>query len=130
MGDEHDRLVEALGKAADHVHDLFRRPCVKVAGRLVGKHHLGVRDERARDAHALLLAAGHLVRKVVHAVLESHAAEHFLCLQQSHVRVDALEHQRHGDIFRRRQLRQQVVGLEDKSDVLLPESGELVFVEL
>ena len=130
MGDEHDRLVEALGKAADHVHDLFRRPCVEVAGRLVGKHHLGVRDECARDAHALLLSAGHLVGKVIHAVFESHAAEHFLRLQQSHVRVDALEHQRHGHIFRRRQLRQQVVGLEDEADVLLPKGCELIFVEL
>ena len=130
MGDEHDRLVEALGKAADHVHDLFRRPCVEVAGRLVGEHDLGVRDERACNAHALLLSAGHLVRKVVHAVLQSHAAEHFLRLQQPHIRVDALEHQRHGHVFRRRQLRQQVVGLEDEADMLLPEGCELIFVEL
>ena len=122
--------MEALGKAADHVHDLFRRPCVEVAGRLVGEHHLGVRDECARDAHALLLTAGHLVGKVIHAVFESHAAEHFLCLEQPHVRVDALEHERHGDIFRRRQLRQQIVGLKNKADVLLPEGRKLIFVEL
>ena len=89
-----------------------------------------MRDERARDAHALLLTAGHLVGKVIHAVFESHAAEHFLRLQQPHIRVDALEHERHGDIFRRRQLRQQVVGLEDEADVLLPKGCELVLVEL
>ena len=84
----------------------------------------------ARDAHALLLSAGHLVRKVVHAVLQPHAAEHFLCLQQPHIRVDALEHQRHGHVFRRRQLRQKIVGLEDEADVLLPKGRELIFVEL
>ena len=84
----------------------------------------------ANTTSGCVTTAGHLVRKVVHAVLQSHAAEHFLRLQQPHVRVDTLEHQRHGHVFRRRQLRQQVVGLEDKSDVLLPESGELIFVEL
>ena len=34
---------------------------VKVAGRLVRKHHLRLRDQGARNRHALLLAAGKLL---------------------------------------------------------------------
>ena len=129
MGDEHDGLMEAVGKAADHVHDLLGGLGIEVAGRLVGKHHLGPRDKRARDADALLLSAGHLVGKVIHAVLQSHAAEHLSRLQQPRLGRHALEHQRHGHVLRRRQLRQQVVGLEHEADVLLPKRRELILIE-
>src|SRR5260370_40818567 len=50
-------FVEAL-KA---LHELVALSGVKVAGRLVGEDELGILDDRARDAHKLLLAAGKLV---------------------------------------------------------------------
>ena len=67
--DEHDgvaRFVQAL----EERHDLDAGLRVEVAGRLVGEQDRRVVDERARDRHALTLAAGQLVRPVVLAVAQ------------------------------------------------------------
>jgi hypothetical protein len=41
----------------------WRRPCVEIAGRLVGKEQAWHVDQRPRDGDALLLAAGELPRR-------------------------------------------------------------------
>ena len=51
--------------AAHELDDRGAGVGVEVGGRLVGEHDLRRLDERARDRHALLLAAGELVRPVV-----------------------------------------------------------------
>ena len=55
--------------------DLEARARVEVAGGLVGEEHRRARDERARDRDALLLAAGELVRCVMHAIAETDGVE-------------------------------------------------------
>ena len=45
---------------------------IKRCGGLVGENDLGVLSQRARNRHALLLAAGHLRRIIVSAVRQSH----------------------------------------------------------
>ena len=57
--DEHDRDAGAV-QVLEERHDLDARPGVERAGRLVGQDHDRVVDERARDGHALLLAAREL----------------------------------------------------------------------
>ena len=47
------------------VHDLARRAAVEIAGRLVGEQQVRLVRQRARDRHALLLAAGELARAVL-----------------------------------------------------------------
>ena len=47
------------------------RARVEVAGGLVGEHDLGLRDERARDRDALLLAARQLRRSVLEPVAQT-----------------------------------------------------------
>ena len=75
VGDEQDGLlgarvdVEQLG-----LHGLARLR-VERAERLVHQQHLGVDRERARDADALLHAAGELVRAAVERVLEADEIE-------------------------------------------------------
>ena len=51
---------------------------VEVAGRLVGEEHARLHDERARQRHALLLAAGQLARAMGQAVAEADAIEQLL----------------------------------------------------
>ena len=53
------------------VHHLDARAGVEVAGRLVGQQDRRVVDERPRDGHALLLAAGQLVRVMVRPLLQA-----------------------------------------------------------
>ena len=57
------------------VHDLVGGLRVEVAGRLVGQQDRRVVDQRARDRHALLLAAGELARVVVLAVRQAERGE-------------------------------------------------------
>lgn len=72
--DDHRRaeLVDALEQA----HDLQRAGGVQVARRLVGDDGAGIVDERARDGHALLLAAGELVGVTVGLFLKADKFEH------------------------------------------------------
>src|SRR5678816_314672 len=55
-----DRLAELVVELLEERQHFGRRLAVEVAGRLVGHDQRGIGDERARDRHALLLAAGKL----------------------------------------------------------------------
>ena len=115
-------------KAADHLHDLGRRLRVEVAGGLVGEHHARPRHEGARDAHALLLAARHLAGEMVGSAAQAHAGEHLACQRLALALGHAAEGEGQRHVFGGGQRRQEVVGLEDKPQVLLAKSRELVFV--
>ena len=54
-----DRVAFLMQFAEKIEHDLFVH-FVEIAGGLVRQNQLGVIDQRARDRHALLLAAGKL----------------------------------------------------------------------
>ena len=72
--DDHRRaeMVDALEQA----HDLQRARGVQVARRLVGDDGAGVVDERTRNGHALLFAAGELVGITVGLFLKSDELKH------------------------------------------------------
>ena len=70
-----DGLAVALVERREEVEDLAGRLAVEVAGRLVAEEERRVVDDRARDADALLLAAGELRRVVVGAVGEADELE-------------------------------------------------------
>ena len=72
MGHQYDGRALFPGKPQEHLHDLFGRFGIQVAGGLIGKYHLGIGDEGAGDAHTLLLAAAHFIGTVVHALAQSH----------------------------------------------------------
>ena len=83
-------------------------------------------DERARDRHALLLAAGELGGLVRLAMRESDLGETRLgLLARVGVAVPRIEEgQRH--IVERARPRQQIEGLEDEADLGVAVGGELV----
>ena len=64
---QHDGYAPAV-QALEHGHDFHARVRVEVSGRLVGEHQNRIVHDGTRDRHALLLAAGQLVRIVVRAV--------------------------------------------------------------
>ena len=70
VGDHDDRLAVLAVERLQQVEDLVARLAIEIAGRLVAEQQRRVGDDRARDADALLLAAGQLPRIVVRAVAE------------------------------------------------------------
>ena len=86
----------------------------------------GLADERAGDGDALALAAGELVRPVVHAVREPDRLERRLGagapLGPRHAAVD----ERQLDVRERGRARQELEGLEDEADLAVAEVGERV----
>ena len=62
VGDEQHREIEALADLVEQLEHLRLHRDVERRDRLVGDQHLRLHRERARDADALALAAGELVR--------------------------------------------------------------------
>src|SRR5436190_2078029 len=60
---------------AEQVQDLPAGLGVEVSRRLIGEEERRFVDQRAGDRHALALAAGQLVRLMVHAVVEADGAD-------------------------------------------------------
>src|SRR5437773_2075675 len=72
----HDDCDSALVEVLKNSHDLDTGSAVEVAGRLIGEQHLGIVDQRARNGHTLLLAAGELAGMMVLATGESDCCKH------------------------------------------------------
>ncbi len=114
------------GLAVDLVEDAqdeLARLRVQRAGRLVAQEELGLLRHRARDRHALLLAAGELRREVVEPVAEPHQLERLLGLHR--VGRDLADQR---DVLPGGQAGDEVVELEDEADELAPVARELVVV--
>ena len=70
--------------------------------------------EGAGDRHPLQLAAGQLARQVVAAAVQADRRQHLKRSRRRH----AVQQQRHGDVLRERQMRQDVEGLEHEAELL------------
>ena len=125
VGDQHQGLLVFPAEPHHQLHDLLGGPGVQVAGRLVGKDNFWLCPKRPCNADALLLSTGHLRRLVAHAPAQSHLFENLLGAPVADAFGDAPKHQRHRHIFQRAVGLQQVVGLEDKADIFLPELCKL-----
>lgn len=68
VGDDHDRHAVFAIEREQHRHDVVRRARIEIAGRLVGKQHARVADERPCDRYALLLPAGELAAGIALAI--------------------------------------------------------------
>src|SRR5581483_2915377 len=121
--DHHRRLSPILYRLAEELEDLAAGPRVEVPGGLVGEDDGRLRDQRARDRDALLLAAGELGGTVRAAVREADRLDQLV----EPVVVDLLagDRQRERDVLLGGQHRQQVEELEDEPDVLSPELGQV-----
>ena len=126
---DHDHgLAEVVDGAPEQPEHLARRLRVEVAGRLVGEHDRGPRDQRAGDRHPLLLPAGQLGGTVREPVAEPDRVDE----RGEPLVVDlrAGERQRQRDVLVRGQDRDQVVGLEDEAELVAPQRGQPLVVEV
>src|SRR6188508_106295 len=113
-----DGLAMPLVQRLQQVQDLVARLPVEITRRLVAEQQRRVRHDRARDADALLLAAGELARPVLRAILQADEAQGRLDALAPLAAREPRQQQRQLDVALGREHRQQVVHLEDEADVV------------
>ena len=100
---------------------------VERAGRLVGQDQLRPVDQRARDRHALLLAAGQLGRRVAGALGQARRAPAPRSARSCALgRLDAGIDHRQLDVLQRAGARQQVELLEHEADAAVADRRQRV----
>ena len=98
---------------------------VEVAGRLVGHENGGVVDQRARDGHPLLLAAGELAGIGPALGREAHLGEDARHPRGNRIVARAGDLEGERDVFRGGPVLEQAEVLEDDAEPA-PELGNLV----
>jgi hypothetical protein len=126
--DEDDGVAFGL-QLIEQRHDLNTGFGVEISGGLVGQDDRRAVDQRARNGDALTLTAGELVRLVVHARFEADVGERLLGAFNALGGWSAVIDERQLDIVERACARQQVEGLEDESDFLVPDSREFIVIQ-
>ena len=127
MGDQDDGVAGTV-QALEDRHDLDAGLRVEIAGRLVREQDGRIVDERPRNRHPLPLSPGELVRPVGHPVVEldqvQRGRRRKFAAGRRHTGVD--QGQLH--VVKRRRPGQQVEGLKDETDLLVPDERQLVVV--
>ncbi|MCR6657697.1 MAG: hypothetical protein NVV63_18240 [Opitutus sp.] len=130
MGDLDDGDAILLVELLEELHDLAALVGVQVAGGFVGEDDRGFGDQRAGDAHELLLTAGELrgikvfLRDHVEAI--ERVAHDALAVLLGRVAIG----ERDLEIFVNGEVVEQVVALEDETEMFLLQLEAFLFVEL
>jgi hypothetical protein len=129
MGHHHNRAAGAV-ELLEQRKDSLPRATVERAGWLVSEDQRGIADERARDRHSLLLAAGQLAGPMAHPVREADRLERGARAEVPFRAPQPGIYQRHLHVFERRIAGEQIIRLEHKADATVAQSGQLIVIEL
>src|SRR6478672_12322268 len=102
---------------------------IEVSSRLVGQQNSRRVGNRPRDGYALLFAARKLRWPVVQASTQSQIFEEFNRPRRCFCALEAPDHLRQQHVFERREFRQQMMRLIDKSDFIAPNARPLMVGE-
>ena len=112
----------------EQVSKRFGGRMIKCAGGFVGENEAGSINQCAHDSNALAFPAGELGRLVVDTVFKSDSLEELLGAFEGTDRGAAGGGQRRYEyVFEDGALRQQVMGLKNKTDLLAANRGKLLF---
>jgi hypothetical protein len=125
VGNHHNRLPLRMQLPEDP-HDLLAGRAVEVAGRLIGQEQGGAVHQRAGDGDPLPLAPGEFVGPVLHPVLQPDPGEGLFRALAALLGTGARVDQGQLDVMEGRGPRQQIKGLEDESDFLVPHSSQRI----
>src|SRR6478609_3285663 len=115
--DDHQRRTGAR-QILDDVENLADQFRIERRGRLVEKQDLGAKRQRARNRHALLLAARELARISVDLVAKPDARQQFLAEPHGLVAVcSAHLDRRLNEIFEHSQMREEIEVLKNHADI-------------
>jgi acyl-CoA thioesterase I len=127
VGDQHESRVALAVQREHQLDDLLARRQVEVAGRLVGEQDRRLHHQRTGERHTLLLAAGELGGIVGEPLGEADTVE---LGRGAGERVGAAgKLQRHGDVFKRGHVLDEMEGLEDDADIGAAEPGQGILVK-
>ena len=105
---------------ADFDAHLLAQLGVEIGQRLVEQQHVGPKNQRTGQRHALLLAAGQLSRQPVAEMIEPHQPQRLGDLRR-HLRLRHLAHlEAERDVLGHRHVRKQRIALEHQAGVALP----------
>ncbi len=127
MGHQHQRGAVLLIEGKQQVADVLAGVTVEIAGWLVGKQHRRLTGEGAGNRHPLLLTAGQLPWVVAQPLAQTYS------FKQGAGRGAGVgltfQLQRQHDVFQGIEAVEQLKGLKDKTDMLGPQAGALVFIQ-
>ncbi len=127
MGDHHDGLTE-IGDGVSHEgENLGTHAAVEVARRFVGEDDARLAGQGAGHGHALLLTAGQLTRTMIESRTQTNRVDDGVEPRLIDGRATEIEGQR--DVLERGERGDEVVGLEDETDVRATNAGELLVAE-
>ncbi len=129
MGDDHETRAPLPIQLQHQLEHAFRVAAVEVAGRFVREHELRLRHQRTGNGCALTLATGELMRTVRQTLAQPHALQDLACAILRFARVHPTHEQRHGDVFQRRELGQQVMELVDEADRVVAQLAPFLLAE-
>ena len=115
------RFSAASSSMISRLRCVSRLPVGSSASSTVGRGH-----DRARDRHALLLAAREFARRVVAPAVEADRGQRLGRRRMARLRALAAVEQRQLDVLLRRGARQQVEALEDEAEVAPAQARALV----
>ncbi len=114
VGDEQQRQPLA-GKPLEEPREPLRHRRIEGARRLVQQQDLGLDHQRAGDGHALLLAPAELPGEGAQLVLQTHAGKLLAGARRGLLAGDPVgPARREGEVLQHREVREQVVLLEDQ----------------
>ena len=95
-----------------------------------GEHHAGVVHQGPRDRAALLLAARELGGAMAHATCQAHLRQDLFGARTRRARRRAADQQRHHDVLQSRKLAQEMMKLEHKTELPVPQFRRPARVEI
>src|SRR5262249_16915523 len=110
----------------EQFHDFHARLGIEITRWLVGKNDRWVINQRSRYGHTLTLPAGKLIRLMMDAIRQFYHGQRQLCALGAFFRADTAVNQRQLNVVQGSSARQQVEGLEDKSNFLVADASQLV----
>ena len=127
MGDDQQRRPGLSPAVEEQIDDFVPRRSIEIAGRLVGEDQVRAWSDCAGDGHALLFAAGQLLRIMIEPMAET---DRFEFRFRPSLRIAfACQFHRCGDVFQRGHGRQKMKCLQDDADAAAAGMGKCILVQ-
>jgi len=114
----------------EYIHDLDGSFRIQVTGRFIGQDQGRVVHQCACNGHTLTLTAGQFIGFVMAPVLQSYFPDHFHGLFRSLFATDTGIYQWQGYIFEGGEAGKQVELLENETDLLVTDIGQVIVCHL
>ena len=117
MGDDNNGLP-FFAELCQEFHNLYTRFAIQRSSRFIGKKNRWVSNQRSGNRNALLLSSGHLIGHIINFIGESDFLEGLKRALLSFLLSYILIKKRHNHLIDRTRPREEIITLEDKSNIL------------